>query len=106
MAAAVLPAATFVRVHGARQVVWPLADNDVEFAKTAGLFLDRNESLLASVQVTNVLDYFIRFNLYPNVFAIPQLGRWAVVDKGGHCVTGVSFTQALGVGVGIGTLGK
>jgi hypothetical protein len=82
------------------------ADNDVEFAKTAGLFVDRNESLLASVQVTNVLDYFIRFNLYPNVFATPQLGMWAVVDKMGHFVTGVSFTQALGVGVGIGTLGK
>jgi hypothetical protein len=82
------------------------ADNDVEFAKTAGLFVDRNESLLASIQVTNVLDYFIRFNLYPNVFATPQLGMWAVVDKGGHFVAGVSFTKALGVGAGIGTLGK
>jgi hypothetical protein len=82
------------------------ADNDVEFAKTAGLFVDKNESLLASLQLTNVSDYFIRFNLYPNVFTTPQLGMWAVVDKTGHFVTGVSFSQALGVGAGIGTLGK
>ena len=82
------------------------ADNDVEFAKTAGLFVDRNESLLASLEVTNVTDYFIRFNLYPNAFAVPQLGMWAVIDKTGHFVSGVSFTQTLGVGAGIGTLGK
>jgi hypothetical protein len=82
------------------------ADNDVEFAKSAALFVDRNDSLLASVQITNVLDYFIHFNLYPNVFSTPQLGLWAVVDKTGHFISGVSFTQSLGVGVGIGTLGK
>jgi hypothetical protein len=82
------------------------ADNDVDFAKTAGLFLDRNESILASVQVTNVLDYFIRLNLYPNVFTTPELGMWAVIDKTGHFVAGVSFTKALGVGAGLGTLGN
>jgi len=82
------------------------ADNDVEFAKSAALFIDRNDSLLASVQVTNVLDYFLKFNLYPNAFATPELGMWAVVDKAGHFVMGVSFTKSLGVGAGIGTLGK
>jgi len=63
------------------------ADNDVEFAKSAGLFVDRNNSLLASFQITNVQDYFLHFNLYPNVFATPQLGMWAVVDKSGQRVT-------------------
>jgi hypothetical protein len=82
------------------------ADNDVEFAKSAALFVDRNDSLLASIQVTNVLDYFVHFNLYPNVFSTPQLGMWAVVDKAGHFVTGVSFTKSLGVGVGVGQLGN
>jgi hypothetical protein len=82
------------------------ADNDVEFAKSAALFVDRNDSLLASVQITNVLDYFLKFNLYPNAFATPELGMWAVVDKAGHFVMGVSFTKSLGVGAGIGTLGK
>ena len=82
------------------------ADNEVEFAKSAALFVDRNNSLLASIQVTNVLDYFVHINLYPNAFATPELGMWAVIDKGGHFVAGVSFTKSLGVGAGIGTLGK
>ncbi len=81
------------------------ADNDVEFAKSAGIFVDRNNSLLASVQYTNVQDYFLKFNLYPNVFSTPQLGMWAVVDKAGHFVAGVSFSHTLGVGAGVGTLG-
>ena len=71
----------------------------------AGIFVDRNNSLLASIQYTNVQDYFLKFNLYPNVFVNPQLGMWAVVDKGGHFVAGVSFSHTLGVGAGIGTLG-
>jgi hypothetical protein len=82
------------------------ADNDVVFTPTAGLFLDRNNSLLASLRVTNVQDYFLQFNLYPNAFAVPQLGLWAIIDKGGHFVSGVSFSQSLGVGAGIGTLGN
>ena len=81
------------------------ADNDVEFASQAGLFVDRNNSLLASLRVTNVQDYFIQFNLYPNAFTVPELGLWTVVDKGGHFVTGVSFSKSFGVGAGVGTLG-
>ncbi|HEY5376385.1 MAG TPA: hypothetical protein VIK01_22045 [Polyangiaceae bacterium] len=80
------------------------ADNDVDFAKTAGLFVDRNNSLLASFQITNVQDYFLHFNLYPNVFATPQLGMWAVVDKTGHFMACVSFAKTFGVGAGVGTL--
>ena len=81
------------------------ADNEVEFAPAAGIFVDRNNSLLASLKVTNVQDYFLQFNLYPNAFTIPQLGMWAVVDKGGHFVAGLSFTGTFGVGIGIGQLG-
>ncbi len=80
------------------------ADNDVQFAESAGVFVDRNNSLLASFQITNVQDYFLKFNLYPNVFVTPELGMWAVVDKSGHAAAGVSFTHMLGVGAGVGTL--
>jgi hypothetical protein len=82
------------------------ADNEVEFAPTAGLFVDRNNSLLASLRVTNVQDYFLQFNLYPNAFSVPELGLWTVVDKSGHFVTGVSFSKSFGVGAGIGTLAQ
>jgi len=80
------------------------ADNDVEFAPAAGIFVDRNNSLLASLKVTNVQDYFLQFNLYPNAFSIPSLGMWAVVDKGAHFVLGLSFSRSFGVGVGVGKL--
>jgi len=80
------------------------ADNDVAFASQGGLFIDRNNSLLASLRVTNVQDYFVQFNLYPNAFSVPELGLWTVVDKGGHFVTGLSFSKSFGVGVGIGEL--
>jgi hypothetical protein len=80
------------------------ADNNVEFAPQAGLFVDRNNSLLASLRVTNVKDYFIQFNLYPNAFSVPELGLWTIVDKGAHFVTGVSFSKSFGVGAGIGSL--
>jgi hypothetical protein len=81
------------------------ANNEVEFAEAAGIFLDRNNSLLASLKVTNVLDYFLQFNLYPNAFSVPELGMWGVVDKGGHFVAGLSFSKSFGVGLGIGELG-
>jgi len=81
------------------------ADNEVEFAPAAGIFVDRNNSLLASLKLTNVQDYFLQFNLYPNAFSVPELGMWGVVDKGGQFVVGLSFSKSFGVGVGIGQLG-
>ncbi|HEY2408631.1 MAG TPA: hypothetical protein VGI10_21645 [Polyangiaceae bacterium] len=80
------------------------ADNTVQFAPMAGVFLDRNNSLLASLKVTGVQDYFVNFNVYPNAFQVPQLGFWSVVDRGGHFITGVVFSQPFGVGFGIGNL--
>jgi hypothetical protein len=80
------------------------ADNAVIFAKAAGIFLDRNESLLASLRVTDQEDYTVNFNLYPNAFRTPNLGLWGVVDRNGHFVFGASFSHALGLGFGIGSL--
>ena len=80
------------------------ADNTVQFASMGGIFLDRNGSLLASLKLTNVQDYFVNFNLYPNAFSTPQLGMWSVVDRGGHFITGLVWTQPFGVGFGFGDL--
>jgi hypothetical protein len=80
------------------------ADNDVLFTKAAGIFLDRNESLLASLRVTDQEDYTVNFNLYPNAFGTPNLGLWSVVDRNGHFVFGASFSHSLGLGLGIGSL--
>jgi hypothetical protein len=80
------------------------ADNDVVFAKSAGLFLDRNDSLLACLRVTDVPDYTFDFNLYPNSFGVPGLGLWSVVDRNGHFIFGASFSHTMGLGLGVGSL--
>lgn len=70
------------------------------------LFVDRNESLLASLHVADIRDYFIHVNLYPNAIGRtdPGIGLFAVVGREGQWLTGVSFTRSLGFGVGAGTL--
>jgi hypothetical protein len=79
--------------------------NVVTFAPTALVFLDRNESLLASLQVTDVEDYFIHLNVYPHAFTArgPSAGFWVVLDKHGHAGLGVCF-GLLGIGPGISSL--
>ncbi len=78
------------------------ANNTVVFTRTAAAFLDRNESLLASLQIADISDYFVSLNLYPHaVFERgPSAGMWTVIDKRGHPAVGVSFSRLLGVGVG------
>ena len=81
-------------------------DNNVNLAASAGLFVDRNESLLASLVVSNVSDYFISFNLYPNAIVRfqPGIGLWTAVSKNGHLLVGISVVRALGLGAGWGTV--
>ena len=80
--------------------------NTVDLAASAGLFVDRNESLLASLVVSNVIDYFVSFNLYPNAIVRfePGLGLWTAVSKNGHFVVGLSATRTFGLGAGAGTV--
>jgi len=76
--------------------------NVVDFVPTAALFLDRNNSLLASLQVTNVDDYFIHFNLYPHAITArgPAVGVWGVVDKRARVAAGFAIGRPLGIGGG------
>jgi hypothetical protein len=77
-------------------------ENTIQFARSGALFLDRNESLLASVQVSDVRDYFVQLNVYPNaiVRTDPGIGLWTVVGRTGEVAWGLSITRALGLGVG------
>ena len=77
-------------------------ENTVVFTRTALAFLDRRDSLLASIQVTDVDDYFVTLNLYPHaVFTRgPAVGMWTVVDKRARVAFGVSISRLLGLGVG------
>jgi hypothetical protein len=76
--------------------------NTVDFTPTAAVFLDRRESLLASLQITNTDDYFIHLNVYPHALTPrgPSAGFWTVVDKRGHVALGISISRLLGMGLG------
>jgi len=76
--------------------------NVVNFVPTAAVFLDRRNSLLASLQITNVDDYFIHFNVYPHAFWTrgPPIGVWGVVDKRARLAAGFAIGRPFGLGGG------
>ena len=67
-----------------------------------GVFYDKDNSLLASVQVSNVSDYFINANVYPGLIKIGDFspGLWANFDKRGYPTIGITTRYTLGVGFG------
>lgn len=79
-------------------------ENTVHFVATGALFLDRNNSLLASLQVTNTDDDFIHLNVYPHAFTWrgPAVGGWAVMDKRARFAGGLAVGRAFGQPIGIG----
>jgi hypothetical protein len=79
--------------------------NIVQMKPSGALFLDRNDSLLASVQVSAVKDYFLQMNVYPNalVHTDPGVGFWTVLTRDGRFLVGLSMTRLLGIGLGAGT---
>jgi hypothetical protein len=77
-------------------------ENTVSFVPTGALFLDRNNSLLASLQVTDADDDLIHLNVYPHAFTArgPQIGGWAVLDKRARIAFGLAIGHSIGVGAG------
>jgi hypothetical protein len=77
-------------------------ENTVQFAPSAGVFIDRNNSLLASLHVSNVSDYTVQLNLYPHAIFPrgPGIGLWSVVGRSGGVAMGVSYSRAFGLGAG------
>jgi hypothetical protein len=80
--------------------------NVVSVKPAAAIFVDRNESLLASFQISDLQGYFAHLNVYPNALfhANPGVGFWTVVSKSGHAIVGLAFTSTLGLGIAAGRL--
>ena len=78
--------------------------NVIDTKPVAGVFVDRHESLLFSLQVSGVEHDYLRINLYPNAFfhMDPSIGAFAAVTKDGHVMGGISVTRAFGLGLGAG----
>jgi hypothetical protein len=78
-------------------------ENVVKLKPSAAIFFDRNNSLLASLQVSDVKDYFVHLNVYPgaltqlsggaSVFSgLQGLGSFTVIARDGHWITGISLS--------------
>ena len=79
--------------------------NTVNTRPAGAIFFDRNDSLLASVQVADVTDYFINANVYPNAFFKSDFGFFFVASRDlEHFAGGVSYRHALGFGLGTSSL--
>ena len=68
-----------------------------------GVYYDRNNSLLASLIVSQLEKDFIVLNVYPGVLRIAdgEFGLWTVFDQDMNPTVGVSIRRLLGVGWGL-----
>jgi hypothetical protein len=80
-------------------------ENNVTFVPGAGLFYDRNGSLLASIKVANLPDYFLHLQAYPGLFPqLKWLGGFLQVSKNGNVIAGLTTTLGFGLGVRTGSM--
>ena len=68
-----------------------------------GVYYDRNNSLLASLIVSQLEKDFIVLNVYPGVLPIAdgEFGLWTVFDQHMNPTFGVTFRRLMGVGWGL-----
>lgn len=79
--------------------------NTVNTRAAGAIFFDRNDSLLASIQIADVTDYFVNANVYPNAFFKSDFGFFFVASRDlEHFAGGISYRHALGFGLGTSSL--
>jgi len=64
----------------------------VKLAWSTGIFYDRNNSLLASLKISDHIDYQAVINIYPGIIKIGNFspGIWTAIDKTGKYMIGLS----------------
>jgi len=73
------------------------------FAPAAGIFYDRNDSLLWSL-TTSPGENLVSVNVYPGVLPgkARAIGIWGVYSRSGHLSLGLLHRKSLGLGLGFG----
>lgn len=77
-----------------------LRDRTIETSWQAGIFYDRNNSLLGSLVLSGVKEYFISADVYPGVLKIGKLspGLWTIIGRNGDLTMGVTTRYLIGTG--------
>ena len=72
----------------------------INYVYSGGIFLDRNDSLLASLIVNTNYYHLVQLNVYPGIFRMPHvaLGFWINVSDRGKVMFGVMCRYIPGVG--------
>ncbi len=67
----------------------------------AGVFWDRNNSLLASFVMSGVKEFFIMADVYPGVLKYGNIspGIWTIVGRNGDVLVGLSSKWLIGLGI-------
>ena len=71
----------------------------VKLAWSTGIFYDRNNSLLASLKISDHIDYQTVINIYPGIVKIGNFspGIWTAIDKTGKYMIGISTIWIPGI---------
>ncbi len=77
--------------------------NTLDLGFSAGIFYDKNNSLLASFVISDVEDYFCQLSIFPSLVSFRGFspGFWVVLNRKIEFSVGVSAKFPLGIGVGI-----
>ena len=64
----------------------------VKLAWSTGIFYDKNNSLMASLKISDHIDYQAVINIYPGIIKLGNFspGLWTAIDKTGKYMVGVS----------------
>jgi len=75
-------------------------ERTIETGWLAGAFWDRNNSLLASVVMSGIKEYFCSIDFYPGIIKFDNFspGVFTVIGRDGKLTLGVSTKYLIGVG--------
>ena len=70
-------------------------------APSIGFFIDRKNSLLASLQLSDAHDKIIELNVYPGFLPISGTGLWVSSTRSGRIDLGISTKIGIGLGTSV-----
>lgn len=72
----------------------------IETGWQAGVYYDRNNSLLASLTLSGIKEYFASIDIYPGIINIGSFspGLWAVISRNGNSMFGITTRYILSFG--------
>jgi hypothetical protein len=80
--------------------VGPNRQRTIETGWQFGLFYDRNNSLLASIVLSGIKEYFCSIDVYPGIIKFGDFspGIWTVIGRNGNAMLGLTTRYVLSVG--------